>query len=51
MSHNLPHQVLSNKTVAEFFAGIGLVRMGLERDGWSVVFSNDIAADFRSPLQ
>src|SRR5262245_25281566 len=27
---------------AEFFAGIGLVRMALERNGWNVVFSNDI---------
>lgn len=27
---------------AEFFAGIGLVRLGLERAGWSVVFANDI---------
>jgi DNA (cytosine-5)-methyltransferase 1 len=33
------------RTVAEFFAGIGLVRMGLEKDGWSVVFANDIAED------
>ncbi len=30
------------KTVAEFFAGIGLVRMGLERQGWTVTFANDI---------
>jgi DNA (cytosine-5)-methyltransferase 1 len=28
-------------TFAEFFAGIGLVRMGLERHGWEVVFAND----------
>lgn len=27
---------------AEFFAGIGLVRMGLERAGWRVAFANDI---------
>jgi DNA (cytosine-5)-methyltransferase 1 len=27
---------------AEFFAGIGLVRLGLERQGWSVVFANDL---------
>lgn len=27
---------------AEFFAGIGLVRMGLEKAGWSVAFANDI---------
>jgi DNA (cytosine-5)-methyltransferase 1 len=37
--------VLHNKTVAEFFAGIGLMRMGLEREGWTVAFANDIAAD------
>ena len=30
-------------TVAEYFAGIGLVRMGLERAGWKVVFANDIS--------
>lgn len=29
-------------TVAEFFAGIGLMRYGLERQGWKVVFANDI---------
>ncbi len=27
---------------AEFFAGIGLVRLALERNGWHVVFANDI---------
>jgi hypothetical protein len=27
---------------AEFFAGIGLVRLALERAGWEVVFANDI---------
>lgn len=27
---------------AEFFAGIGLVRMGLESRGWSLAFANDI---------
>ncbi len=30
-------------TVAEYFAGIGLVRMGLERAGWKVAFANDIS--------
>jgi DNA (cytosine-5)-methyltransferase 1 len=29
-------------TAAEFFAGIGLVRLALERQGWNVVFANDI---------
>ena len=31
-----------NLRFAEFFAGIGLVRMGLERAGWSLEFANDI---------
>jgi DNA (cytosine-5)-methyltransferase 1 len=33
--------------VAEFFAGIGLVRMGLESAGFEVSWSNDIEADKR----
>lgn len=33
--------------VAEFFAGIGLVRMGLERAGFEVLWSNDIEPDKR----
>ena len=35
----------SEKTFAEFFAGIGLMRMGLEREGWKIAYANDIAAD------
>ncbi len=31
------------RTAAEFFAGIGLVRMAMENAGWSVVFANDIS--------
>ncbi len=30
------------KTFAEFFAGIGLVRLGLEAAGWKALFANDI---------
>jgi DNA (cytosine-5)-methyltransferase 1 len=30
-------------TVAEYFAGVGLVRMGLEPQGWQVVWANDIS--------
>jgi DNA (cytosine-5)-methyltransferase 1 len=30
-------------TVAEYFAGIGLVKMGLDPLGWQVVFANDIS--------
>lgn len=33
------------QTVAEFFAGIGLMRMGLEQAGWSVLWANDIDED------
>jgi DNA (cytosine-5)-methyltransferase 1 len=33
---------LAQKTCAEFFAGIGLMRLGLERLGWRVSFANDI---------
>jgi DNA (cytosine-5)-methyltransferase 1 len=34
-----------NKTVAEFFAGIGLMRIGLENAGWHIAFANDIDQD------
>lgn len=34
--------VVPAKTCAEFFAGIGLVRMALERHGWTVEYANDI---------
>lgn len=34
----------SQKTFAEFFAGIGLMRMGLERAGWRTAFANDLDA-------
>ncbi len=30
-----------SKTVSEYFAGIGLVRLGLENAGWNILFSND----------
>lgn len=30
-----------DKTVAEYFAGIGLVRLGLELAGWTVIYAND----------
>src|SRR5712692_747301 len=38
----IPSQGVPRKTFAEFFAGIGLVRLGLEKEGWSVAFANDI---------
>jgi DNA (cytosine-5)-methyltransferase 1 len=33
------------KNFAEFFAGIGLMRIGLERAGWGIAFANDIDED------
>ena len=33
------------KVFAEFFAGIGLMRMGLERTGWTAAYANDIDPD------
>jgi site-specific DNA-cytosine methylase len=35
----------SHKTIAEFFAGIGLMRIGLENAGWHIAFANDIDHD------
>ena len=34
--------LLPQRTVAEFFAGIGLMRYAFERQGWHVAFANDI---------
>lgn len=33
------------KTFAEFFAGVGLMRIGLEKGGWRIAFANDICPD------
>ncbi len=43
-TQEIANSALPTLTCAEFFAGIGLMRMGLEREGWSVVFANDIDA-------
>lgn len=32
-------------TVIEFFAGVGLMRIGLERQWWKIAFVNDICTD------
>lgn len=39
------------KTVAEFFAGIGLMRMGLEKAGWKTIWANDIDPDKEAMYQ
>lgn len=36
---------ISSQTFGEFFAGIGLMRLGLERAGWQAAFANDIEED------
>lgn len=36
---------MTTRTAAEFFSGIGLVRLGLDRSDWTSVFSNDIDPD------
>jgi len=38
----VPDGIATRPRVAEFFAGIGLVRLGLEAAGFDVVWSNDI---------
>lgn len=38
-------RILSKLTFAEFFAGIGLMRMGLEREGWTAIYANDIDSE------
>ncbi len=38
-------EVPQRPAVAEFFAGIGLVRLALERQGFRISFANDIDAD------
>src|SRR5262245_39383897 len=37
-----PFTSVPHMTCGEFFAGIGLMRMGLEAEGWQVKFANDI---------
>ncbi|HEV2175820.1 MAG TPA: DNA cytosine methyltransferase [Terriglobia bacterium] len=36
------HRTELSKSFADFFAGMGLMRLGLERQGWSIAFANDI---------
>ncbi|HEX6123353.1 MAG TPA: DNA mismatch endonuclease Vsr [Ktedonobacterales bacterium] len=37
-----PRDLVPQMTFLEFFAGIGLMRLGLEQGGWSIAFANDI---------
>jgi DNA (cytosine-5)-methyltransferase 1 len=45
VSQGDPKKSYTTLTCAEYFAGIGLVRLGLEKVGWKVVFANDWAQD------
>jgi DNA (cytosine-5)-methyltransferase 1 len=40
----MPHELApsTEKSFAEFFAGIGLMRLGLENQGWTISYANDI---------
>jgi len=40
-----PNRPTNGRKAAEFFAGIGLVRIALERTGYDVVFANDLDPD------
>jgi len=41
----MPQNRSETLTCCDFFSGIGLVRLGLERAGWNVLFSNDRSAE------
>jgi len=41
-THPSPFSQLPYKTFAEFFAGIGLMRIALERQGWKATYANDL---------
>ncbi len=45
LSPNIVERSTSRRTCTEYFAGIGLVRLGLERAGWDIVFANDWARE------
>lgn len=45
ISAKRPASYAVSKTFLEFFAGIGLMRLGLERAGWTIRFANDIDPD------
>lgn len=46
MTNNIRNQLNTlDRSVAEYFAGIGLVRMGLENAGWHIRFANDFSEE------
>ncbi|MEZ4591491.1 MAG: DNA (cytosine-5-)-methyltransferase [Chloroflexota bacterium] len=44
-NHIRNQQNTLGRSVAEYFAGIGLVRMGLENAGWHIHFANDFSEE------
>lgn len=48
MPDDAPAHAASIRRFAEFFAGIGLMRLGLAARGWSLAFANDIDPDKRA---
>jgi len=44
-------KVFKSKCFTEFFAGVGLVRLGLEQNGWSCIWANDISADKKNTYE
>lgn len=51
LSVHRPRESGEHFRVAEFFAGIGLVRLALERHGFQIVFANDIDSDKQEMYQ
>ena len=45
VENSLSQASVISPTVAEYFAGIGLFRMGLEDAGWKIVYANDWNAE------
>ena len=45
ISSTIDSDIVMKRSFAEFFAGIGLMRLGLEAAGWKIAFANDISED------
>jgi hypothetical protein len=39
---SIPTEPMRERTFLEFFAGIGLTHLGLQRHGWRCIYANDI---------
>ena len=46
LADTVPNRLdVGSLTFSEYFAGIGLVRLGLERAGWKICFANDFSSE------